>query len=225
MAHIFERLIGHYFLLDMATEVTTCPETSQLTAYTGEIKPNIFIGVPRVWEKIYAGVNAAVGADPEKGKAFNEAIDAALPIREKMTRGTATQDEIDTWNFLDQVAFQTVRGLIGLDEAEICITGAAPLPAEILAWFRAIGVPLTEGYGMSETTAVITWSNTPKPGMRRPCPRRRSKSPSPTTARCCAEEATTSSGISDSPTRPPRPSTPTDGSTPATSARSTTTAT
>ncbi|MGE5211767.1 MAG: AMP-dependent synthetase/ligase, partial [Acidobacteriota bacterium] len=164
MAHIFERLLGHYYLLDFASQVVCCPDTSQLTAYTGEVRPNVFIGVPRVWEKLYAGVNAALGGDPEKAKAFNDAVEAALPIVEKMTRGTATQEEIDTWNFLDQVAFRTVRGLIGLDEAEICITGAAPLPAEILAWFRAIGVPLTEGYGMSETTAVLTWANDPKPG-------------------------------------------------------------
>jgi long-chain acyl-CoA synthetase len=164
MAHIFERLLGHYYMLDFGTQVTCCPETTQLTAYTGEVRPNIFIGVPRVWEKLYAGVNAALAADPEKSKAFNDAIEAALPITEKMTTGTATQEEIDTWNFLDAVAFQTVRGLIGLDQAEICITGAAPLPAEILSWFRAIGVPLTEGYGMSETTAVLTWANNPKPG-------------------------------------------------------------
>ncbi len=164
MAHIFERLFGHYFLLDFAAQVTCCPDTSQLTAYTTEVRPNILIGVPRVWEKLYAGVNAALAGDPEKSKAFNEAVDAALPIVEKMTRGTATQEEIDTWDFLDHVAFSTVRGLLGLDEAEICITGAAPLPAEILAWFRAIGVPLTEGYGMSETTSVITWANDPKPG-------------------------------------------------------------
>jgi long-chain acyl-CoA synthetase len=164
MAHIFERLLGHYYLLDFASQIVCCPDTSQLTAYTSEVHPNLFIGVPRVWEKLYAGVNAALGADPEKSKAFNDAVEAALPIVEKMTRGTATQEEIDTWNFLDQVAFQAVRGLIGLDEAEICITGAAPLPAEILSWFRAIGVPLTEGYGMSETTAVLTWANDPKPG-------------------------------------------------------------
>jgi long-chain acyl-CoA synthetase len=164
MAHIFERLLGHYYLLDFGAQVTCCPETSQLTAYTSEVRPNVFIGVPRVWEKLYAGVNAALAGDPERSKAFNDAVDAALPIVEKMTRGTATQEEIDTWNFLDQVAFQTVRGLIGLDETEICITGAAPLPTEILAWFRAIGVPLTEGYGMSETTAVLTWANDPKPG-------------------------------------------------------------
>ena len=115
MAHIFERLLGHYYLLDFASQITCCPETAQLTAYTGEVRPNLFIGVPRVWEKLYAGVNAAVGADPEKATSFNEAVEAALPIVEKMTRGTATQEEIDTWNFLDQVAFSTVRGLIGFD--------------------------------------------------------------------------------------------------------------
>jgi long-chain acyl-CoA synthetase len=164
MAHIFERLLGHYYLLDFGSQIVCCPETAQLTAYTNEVRPNVFIGVPRVWEKLYAGVNAAVGADPDKAKAFNDAVDAALPIAERMTRGEATQEEIDTWNFLDAVAFQTVRGLIGLDQVEICITGAAPLPTEILAWFRAIGVPLTEGYGMSETTAVLTWAYSPKPG-------------------------------------------------------------
>jgi long-chain acyl-CoA synthetase len=164
MAHIFERLLGHYYLVDFATEVTCCPDAALMAAVTRETHPNVFIGVPRVWEKLYAGVNAGLSADPEKAKAFNEAVAAALPITERITRGTASQNDIDTWNFLDQVAFQTVRGMIGLDETEIAITGAAPIPAEILAWFRAIGVPLTEGYGMSETTAILTWSNTPKPG-------------------------------------------------------------
>ena len=164
MAHIMERLLGHYYLVDFATEVTCLTDTALIGAYLGEVHPNAFIGVPRVWEKLYAGVNAALSADPEREKAFNEAVAAATPIAEKMTLGTASQEEVDTWNFLDEVAFKTARGLIGLDEAEICISGAAPIPAEILSWFRAIGVPLSEGYGMSETTAVLTWSAAAKPG-------------------------------------------------------------
>ncbi len=164
MAHVMERLLGHYYMVDFATEVTCCPNTAEVAAYAAEVHPHVFIGVPRVWEKIYAGVNAVLGADPEKAGPFNEAVEAALPIMEKMTRGTATEEEIATWEFLDAVAFSQVRPLVGLDEAQICISGAAPIPAEILAWFRAIGVPLTEGYGMSETTAVLTWSNAAKPG-------------------------------------------------------------
>ena len=164
MAHIMERLLGHYYMVDFGTEVTCCPETAQVAAYAAEVHPHVFIGVPRVWEKIYAGVNAVLSADPEKAGPFNDAVAAALPIMEKMTAGTATEEEIETWNFLDAVAFSQVRPLVGLDEAEICISGAAPIPAEILSWFRAIGVPLTEGYGMSETTAVLSWSNAARAG-------------------------------------------------------------
>jgi long-chain acyl-CoA synthetase len=109
-------------------------------------------------------VNAALSADPEKKQAFDDGVAAAEAIEPKMTRGTASDEEIATWNFLDEAAFQTVKGLIGLDRAEICITGAAPIPADILSWFRAIGVPLTEGYGLSETMAVLTWANEAKPG-------------------------------------------------------------
>ncbi len=164
MAHVMERLLGHYYMIDFASRVYCCPETSQMPAVVRETKPNVFIGVPRVWEKMYAGVNAAISADPEKEKQFNEGVAAAIPIMEKMTRGTATDEEIATWNFLDEVGFKAVRGLIGLDEVEIGISGAAPIPAEILEWFRAIGVPLSEGYGMSETTAVLSWAAAAKPG-------------------------------------------------------------
>jgi long-chain acyl-CoA synthetase len=164
MAHIFERLFGHYFMADFGLEISCCPDTAQLAAVTAEVHPNIFIGVPRVWEKLYAGVNAVLAGDPEKAKAFNEGVAMAAPIAEKIVRGTATDEEIGTWNFLDAAAFQKVKGLIGLDEAVLCVSGAAPLSAEIMTWFRSIGVPLSEGYGLSETTAVLTWSYLAKPG-------------------------------------------------------------
>ncbi len=60
MAHIMERLLGHYFMVDFGTEVTCCPDTAQVAAYAAEVHPHVFIGVPRVWEKIYAGVNAVL---------------------------------------------------------------------------------------------------------------------------------------------------------------------
>ena len=171
MAHVMERLLGHYYMVEFATQVTCCPETSQVAAYAGEVHPQFFIGVPRVWEKLYAGVQAALAADPEKAKSFNDGVAAAEPIVAKMSEGTATPEEIETYQFLDAVAFSPVRQLIGLDEAKICISGAAPLQSEVLRWFRIIGVPLSEGYGMSETTAILTWSHQAKPGyVGRPAP-------------------------------------------------------
>ena len=105
MAHIMERLLGHYYLVEFATQVTCCPETSKVAAYAAEVHPHFFIGVPRVWEKLHAGVTAAMAADPEKAKAFEEGLAAAEPIAAKMRAGTATDEEIDTYEFLDAVAF------------------------------------------------------------------------------------------------------------------------
>jgi long-chain acyl-CoA synthetase len=114
-------------------------------------------GVPRVWEKIYAGVQAALSADPEKKAKFDEAVAAAIPISERRTLGTATAEDDASFEFLDEVAFAGVRGLVGLDAVEYAISGAAPIPAELISWYRAIGVPLSEIYGMSESTGPMTW--------------------------------------------------------------------
>ena len=164
MAHVMERLLGHYYLVEFATQVNCCPETAQVAAITAEVHPHFFIGVPRVWEKLYAGVNAALAADPDKARSFGEAVAAAAPMADRYAAGTATEEEVQTYEFLDSVAFGPVKSLIGLDQAKVCISGAAPLPGEVMSWFRTIGVPLSEGYGMSETTAVLSWSHAAKPG-------------------------------------------------------------
>lgn len=164
MAHIAERATSHYAGSFFGYEVTCCPEVSKLSAFLGAVKPNLVFGVPRVWEKIYAGVNAALAADPDKQKQFNEGVEAALPLAEKIDWGTATDEERATWDFLQEV-FGAVRGLVGLDACEAAITGAAPIPAEILAWFRALGIPLAEIYGMSESSGPMTFTATKvKPG-------------------------------------------------------------
>ena len=158
MAHIAERNTSHYLAAMAGQEVTCCPEASQLGMFLREVKPHIVFGVPRVWEKLHAGVQAAVSGDPERAKKLKEAVDAALPIVDKLQAGTATEQEQGIYKFLDDVAFKNLRALIGLDEAIFAVTGAAPMARDLQNWFRAIGVPLSEVYGMSETTGLITWS-------------------------------------------------------------------
>ena len=165
MAHIAERMSSHYMGASLGYEITTCPDPGQVATYLKEVRPNIIFGVPRVWEKVYAGVNAALGADPEKKQQFDDAIAAAIPIVEAIDWGRATDEERATWEFLDSVAFKGVRELIGLDQLDAAITGAAAIPADILRWFQAIGVPLSEIYGMSESSGPMTWTGTRvKPG-------------------------------------------------------------
>lgn len=157
MAHIAERIVSHYLAMFEGMEVTTCPDPRTIGDYLKEVRPEVVFGVPRVWEKIYGAVNVAVAGDPEKKKHFDEAIEAAIPITEKMAWGRASDEELETWKFLDEVAFASVRELIGLDNCELAVSSAAPLSADVLRWFRAIGVPMSEVYGLSETTGPMTW--------------------------------------------------------------------
>ena len=157
MAHIAERMVTHYMAGLGGFEVTTCPDPSLVATYAREVHPQTMFGVPRVWEKIHAGVQAALAADTDAKARFDEAVAAAAPIVERRTAGTATAEDEATWQFLDDVAFRNVRTLIGLDAVEFAVTGAAPIPAELITWFRAIGVPMSEVYGLSETTGPMTW--------------------------------------------------------------------
>jgi long-chain acyl-CoA synthetase len=165
MAHIAERMMSHYQQLVLGYSVYCCPDPALLAPYLKEVRPEIMFGVPRVWEKIYNGVNAALALDPEKKAKFDEGLAVALEIKRAELDGTVTQEQRDTWAFLDAVAFSTVRGLVGLDAVQVAVTGAAPIPKPVLEWYNAVGVPLSEIYGMSESSGPMTWSpHRNKPG-------------------------------------------------------------
>jgi long-chain acyl-CoA synthetase len=157
MAHIAERVVSHYTALILGLEVSTCPETGLLAQYLGAVKPQIVFGVPRVWEKVYGRLNGMISADPEAAEKFNAAIEEAMPLRQKMTLGTASEAEITRYEELDVENFALLRALLGMDECEMAITGAAPIPPTMLSWFRGIGVPLAEVYGMSENTGPMSF--------------------------------------------------------------------
>ena len=157
MAHIAERMTSHYQAMFFGYEIITCPEAGLLAQYCREVRPEILFGVPRVWEKFHAGVNASLDADPARATQFNAAVEAAMPIVEARTVGSATAEQEATWKFLDEAAFAPLRKLLGFDALMCAVTGAAPIPRELLSWFRAIGVPLSEIYGLSETSGPMTW--------------------------------------------------------------------
>ena len=158
MAHIAERMMSHYQGLILGYSVYCCPDANQLSAYLKEVHPEILFGVPRVWEKIYNGVNAALAANPTNKAQFDDGVAAALAIKAAERHGTATAEQLDTWAFLDAAAFAAVRGLVGLDAVQVAVTGAAAIPRPVLEWYNALGVPLSEIYGMSESSGPITWS-------------------------------------------------------------------
>ena len=158
MAHIAERDMSHYSGMGLGYDVYCCPDPAELTAYLKEVHPEILFGVPRVWEKINAGVNAALGADPERKAQFDDGVAAAAAIQAASFGRDRTDEEIATLQFLDEAAFANVRALVGLDALRVGVTGAAPIPNQVLEWYHAVGINLTEIYGLSETTGPLSWS-------------------------------------------------------------------
>ena len=158
MAHIAERMTSHYLAIASAFEVTTCPEPGQVVSYLGATRPQTFFAVPRVWEKAYASLRAAVDADSAKAAEFDAALDIGWEVSELRARGEEPTGELRKRFDAVEPALAVVRGIVGLDQAVICVTGAAPIPFEILRFFRALGLPLSEIYGLSETTGPMTWT-------------------------------------------------------------------
>jgi len=134
MAHIAERMTSHYQGVALGYEVTCCPEASQISAYLPQVKPEIFFAVPRVWEKVYGGVQAVMSGDPKQKAVFDAALESG-----------------------DDRLLRPVRELLGLDQCISAITGAAPIPMEVFNFFRRLGVPLAEIYGMSESSGPMTF--------------------------------------------------------------------
>ncbi|KAA1416814.1 long-chain fatty acid--CoA ligase [Nocardioides humilatus] len=156
MAHIAERAISHYLLAFEAVEVTCCPDPAQLSTYLADVHPQVLFGVPRVWEKLRGGILAAVGRDAAKAASFAAAIEVAKPIGLARSWQATTPEQDAIWDEVQAGGLAAVRQLVGLDQVEFAITGAAPIPDVVIEWFNALGVPLAEVYGMSENTGAMT---------------------------------------------------------------------
>ncbi len=159
MAHIAERMTSHYAAIIHGYEITTCPEAGKVTQWLTRTRPEIFFAVPRVWEKAYATVSALVHGDPEQGRAFDAAIDLGWEVSEYRARGEAVPADLAARHAeVDAAALAPWRGILGLDQCRVAITGAAPIPFEILRFFRGLGIELSEIYGLSETYGPMTWT-------------------------------------------------------------------
>ena len=157
MAHIAERVVSHYSQLLHGLSVAPCPDIQLFRDFAVAVRPNVMFGVPRVWEKLQQAVLAAASADPARAKALDDGIAAARELVLAERAGTLTKEQQETWDFLDAVAFSVVRDLTGLSELVLGASGAAPISPELIDWFRAMRIPLSEVYGMSESTGVISW--------------------------------------------------------------------
>src|SRR3954452_23542365 len=158
MAHVAERNVSHYLPMLCGFTTTCCPDAREVMAYLPEVRPTWFFAVPRIWEKLKAGLEQMLAAAPAEERASTEAaLEAALQKVRLEQSGDPVPGELAARvEKADDRIFSKLRGHLGLDQVEACNVGAAPTPPEVIEFFHALGIPLSELWGMSETTGAGT---------------------------------------------------------------------
>jgi long-chain acyl-CoA synthetase len=163
LAHVAERMVTHYLGIRFAATTYFVKDITAVADTLAAARPNTFLGVPRVWEKMHAAIIAKIQAEENERKRnlALKAIDVGMAkVREEMARRTPSLKLRIQHAIFDRLVFSKVRAQLGMDELENAICGAAPISADLLVFFKALGIEIREVYGMTESTAVIT-SNTP----------------------------------------------------------------
>jgi long-subunit acyl-CoA synthetase (AMP-forming) len=157
-AHIAERGANYYLPIVHGLEITVCPDPRQIVQFLPQVRPTWFFAVPRVWEKLKAGLEAMLAGLPEEQREPAErGLEAALEKVRLEQRGEPVPDELAAEaEAADEGMFAGLRKQLGLDEAIAVNVGAAPTPVEVLEFFHAIGIQVGELWGMSETCGVAT---------------------------------------------------------------------
>lgn len=158
LCHIAERLGGEYFSLYTGTRLNFVENPETVPENVREIAPTVFTAVPRVWEKFYSGVTIALKESSALQQAvYAWAIGVGTRIADKVLAGQPVSASLKAQFTLARwLALDNVRKLIGIHRARFLVTGAAPISPELVKWYLALGVPMLEVWGMTETCGAAT---------------------------------------------------------------------
>jgi long-chain acyl-CoA synthetase len=157
-AHIAERMAHHYIPTIYAGTITCAPNPREVVSYLPQVRPTWFFAVPRIWEKLKAGLEAMLHGQPEEQRRpLQDALAASIERVRLRQRKQPVPEELEArFQEADEQMFSKLRGMLGLDQVVAVNVGAAPTPVEALEFFHAIGIELAELWGMSETCGFGT---------------------------------------------------------------------
>ncbi|WP_378729798.1 AMP-dependent synthetase/ligase [Nocardia brasiliensis] len=165
-AHVADRISGHAINLLTGIQMTTVPDPREVAAALPDARPTIFFGVPRVWQKIKAGIEGKLAAESSAAKKAlaNWAIETGIAAARADLTGRGGGPVLAVQHKLaEALVLSKLRHAMGLDELKVAASGAAPIPPETLEYFIGLGFTVTEVWGMSETTGVGTYTELEKP--------------------------------------------------------------
>jgi long-chain acyl-CoA synthetase len=158
LCHIAERMGGEYFAMYAGSILNFVENPETVPENVREISPTVFTAVPRVWEKFYSGVMISL---KEAGKiqqaAYGWSIGVGTEIADKVLAGEPVDGFLKLkFGIARWLSLNNVRRLIGIHRARFLVTGAAPISPELVKWYLALGVPMLEVWGMTETCGAST---------------------------------------------------------------------
>ncbi len=169
LCHVAERMAGAYFSLYTGAKLNFVENPETIPENVREIKPTVFLAVPRIWEKFYSGVTIGLAEATALEKlAYKWAVGLGLHMVALYEQGKPIGSGLKALHWLGRVlVLNNVRKLIGIHRCRFLVTGAAPISPDLVRWYMALGVPMLEVWGMTETGggATCTPISRIKPGM------------------------------------------------------------
>ncbi len=168
LCHIAERLGGEYFGMYTGAKLNFVENPETIPENVREIAPTVFTAVPRVWEKFYSGVMISL---KEAGLLQQAAYAWSIGVGTEIANKVLAAEPVSGWlklkfKLAQVLALNNARKLIGIHRARFLVTGAAPISPDLVRWYLALGVPMLEVWGMTETCGASTGvpANKMKPG-------------------------------------------------------------
>lgn len=165
LSHTFERTCGYYLPIACGASVAFARSVQQLAEDMKTVRPTILVSVPRIYERVYAKVQAALEASPAKQKLFRLAQEVGwrrfcraqkLPVEQG---GSALVDAL-AWPLLSRLVAKPLQAQFG-GRLRVAVSGGAALSQPIAHTFLGLGLPIVQGYGMTESAPVVA-ANTPE---------------------------------------------------------------
>jgi len=157
LSHVFERMAGYYFVLSMGGTVAYAQNMDTVPKNLLEVHPTILIGVPRFYEKFYDRIHQTVRSAPTLQRRI---FHWALAIGKRWSKLKLAASSVPAWLafqywIANLLVFSKLRVRLG-GKLRFCVSGGAPLSKELAEFFYTVGVLILEGYGLTETSPVIT---------------------------------------------------------------------
>ena len=158
LCHIVERVGGAYHSIYTGARLNFVENPQTIPENVREIAPTVFAAVPRVWEKLYSGVMIAI---KDSGWLQQAAFAWGLSVGGRIADQVLARKPVSAWLKLQfgcarLIVLNNVRKVLGIHRARVLITGAAPISPDLIRWYLALGVPMFEAWGMTETCGAAT---------------------------------------------------------------------